>query len=196
MQKLGGDVSLLDYSDESLGLIQLLAKQGGIKLIMGDARSCPFDSATFDIVFHQGLLEHFPSPYVLLRENHRILRKNGLLIVDVPQTFHIYTLMKHILIGLGLWFGGWERQFTVTSLTRLLRSLGFQPVYAYGDWSRPGIWYKMLRQVLMKLRISLPMYPRYLGSLTERFYSLQDEWRRKRLFLFTVLSVGVVARKV
>jgi SAM-dependent methyltransferase len=196
MQKLGGDVSLLDYSDESLRLIQLLAKEDGVQLVMGDARVCPFDSATFDIVFHQGLLEHFPSPYVLLRENHRILKKHGLLIVDVPQTFHVYTLMKHALIGLGLWFGGWERQFTFLSLTALLRSLGFKPVYVYGDWSRPGIWYKMLRQVLMKFKITLPMYPSYLGAWTRRFYRLQNRLRRKKLLLFTVLSVGVVARKV
>jgi len=196
MQELGGDVSLLDYSQESLTLIRLLAKGDGVTLVMGDGRICPFRDATFDVVFHQGLLEHFSSPYALLRENHRILRGNGLLIVDVPQTFHIYTLMKHVLIAFGLWFGGWERQFTVISLSRLLRSLGLEPVYAYGDWSRPGIWYKTLRQVLLKFRIRLPMYPRYLGRITQIFYRLQDRLRKKRIFLFTVLSVGVVARKV
>jgi ubiquinone/menaquinone biosynthesis C-methylase UbiE len=196
MQELGADVSLLDYSDESLALIRMLTKQDGVKLVMGDGRICPFGDATFDVVFHQGLLEHFPSPYVLLRENNRILRKHGLLIVDVPQTFHAYTLMKHVLMGFGLWFGGWERQFTVVSLANLMRRLGFEPVYAYGDWSRPGIWYKMLRQILMKFKIVLPMYPRYLGSLTRSFYRLQDRLRKKKLFLFTVLSVGVVARKV
>lgn len=196
MKELGADVSLLDYSDESLTLIRLLSKGDGVKLVMGDARICPFGDETFDVVFHQGLLEHFRSPYVLLRENLRILRRGGLLIVDVPQTLHVYTLMKHFLIILGLWFGGWERQFTFVSLTKLLRQIGLQPVAAYGDWSRPGIWYKMLRQILMKFKIALPMYPRYLGSWTERFYRLQQRLRKKKLLLLTVLSVGVVARKV
>jgi SAM-dependent methyltransferase len=196
MQKLGADVSLLDYSDESLTLIRMLTKADGVRLVMGDGRICPFRDGTFDVVFHQGLLEHFRSPYILLQENLRILRRGGLLIVDVPQTFHVYTIIKHVLISLGLWFGGWERQFTFVSLSRLLRQLGLQPVVAYGDWSRPGIWYKMLRQILTKFRIKLPMYPQYLGSLTKSFYRLQHRLRRKRLFLFTVLSVGVVARKV
>jgi SAM-dependent methyltransferase len=196
MQELGADVSLLDYSDESLTLIRMLTKDGGVKLVMGDGRICPFRDETFDVVFHQGLLEHFRAPFVLLQENLRILRHGGLLIVDVPQTFHVYTIIKHVLIGLGLWFGGWERQFTFISLSRLLSQLGLQPVAAYGDWSRPGIWYKMLRQILAKFRIRLPMYPQYLGSLTKSFYRLQHRLRRKRLFLFTVLSVGVVARKV
>jgi SAM-dependent methyltransferase len=196
MQELGGDVSLLDYSEESLLLIRMLMKKDGVKLVMGDGRICPFRSGTFDIVFHQGLLEHFPVPYVLLRENHRILKHGGLLIVDVPQTFHFYTVMKHFLISLGVWFGGWERQFTAGSLATLLYRVGFEPVYAYGDWSRPGVLYKILRQALMKIKVALPMYPGYLGPSTRWFYGLQERLRNKRIFLYTVLSVGVIARKV
>jgi SAM-dependent methyltransferase len=196
MQELGGDVSLLDYSEESLRLIRLLTSREQVKLVMGDARDCPFETATFDVVFHQGLLEHFPSPFALLRENHRILKKNGLLIVDVPQTYHVYTVIKHILISLGVWFGGWERQFTLRSLSRLLQALGFDPICAYGDWSRPGIVYKTLRQGLAQFKIALPMYPKYLGFLTRRFYNLQDRLRKKKLFLYTVLSIGIIARKI
>jgi ubiquinone/menaquinone biosynthesis C-methylase UbiE len=195
MRALGGDVSLLDYSAQSLALMRGLMRASSVKLIMGDARLCPFKDGVFDIVFHQGLLEHFPSPHALLHENHRILKKNGFLVVDVPQTFHFYTAMKHILILLGAWFGGWERQFTFVSLSRLLRRSGFQPVSAYGDWSRPGILYKILRQILMRFNITLPMYPRYLGNLTRRLYELQERIRRKRILLYTVLSVGVIARK-
>lgn len=189
-------MSLLDYSPESLALIRRLTENSGVKLVMGDGRVCPFPDSMFDIVFHQGLLEHFREPYDLLRENHRILKPGGLLIVDVPQTFHFYTLMKHFLISLGLWFGGWERQFTTASLAGLLQRSGFRPFHAYGDWSRPGIMYKILRQVLVKLRIFLPMYPAYLGPVTRWFYDLQDDLRKKRVLLYTVLSVGIAARKV
>lgn len=189
-------MSLLDYSEESLCLMRSLMRDDEVNLILGDALSCPFEDASFDIVFHQGLLEHFASPFPLLRENHRILRREGILVVDVPQTFHLYTIMKHILVTLGLWFGGWERQFTVASLAKLLRGLGFEPVHTYGDWSRPGILYKILRQLLAKFRIVLPMYPKYFGSLTMIFYRLQDRLRRKRIILYTVLSIGIVARKI
>lgn len=196
MRELGGDVSLVDYSEESLHLIRHIVKNHEVTLIMGDARGCPFGDATFDVVFHQGLLEHFPSPFPLLQENRRILKRGGLLVIDVPQTFHVYTLMKHTLMVMGLWFGGWERQFTVASLTRLIRALGFEAIHVYGDWSRPGIWYKIIRQLLMKFRIRLPMYPKYLGSLTTVFYDLQNRLRKKKMFLYTVLSIGVVAQKM
>ena len=43
------------------------------------------------------------------------------MVVDVPQTFHLYTLMKQILIALNRWFAGWETQFTPGELERLLR---------------------------------------------------------------------------
>lgn len=196
MQALGGNVSLLDYSEESLRLMRSLMRDDEVKLILGDARNCPFEDSSFDIVFHQGLLEHFTTPVPLLRENHRILRRDGILVVDVPQTFHLYTVMKHILITLGLWFGGWERQFTITSLAKLLRGLGFEPIHAYGDWSRPGILYKIFRQLFAKFGIMLPMYPKYLGDLTKVFYGLQNRLRKKKILMYTVLSIGIIARKI
>ena len=104
--------------------------------------------------------------------------------------------MKHVLMALGLWFGGWERQFTLASLTKLVRALGFEPIHVYGDWSRPGILYKIIRQILMKFKIKLPMYPKYLERITTAYYDLQYRLREKRLFLYTVLSIGVVARKM
>ena len=195
MHELGADVFLLDYSRESLRIIRVLAGDEMVKMVLGDARNCPFNDGSFDMVFHQGLLEHFPSPWPVLRENMRILKKDGLLIVDVPQTFHGYTLMKHLLMCLGLWFGGWERQFTPASLVRAVRKMGFDPVRIYGDWSRPGVAYKIVRQVVSKLGLVMPMYPSWLGPLTKSWYRLQERLREKRIFLYTVLSVGVIARK-
>lgn len=192
----GADIATLDYSQESLRLIRSQLKKNEVSLIRADALCSPLPDNSFDIVFHQGLLEHFTTPFPLLKENYRILKEGGLLLVDVPQTLHIYTLIKHKLMFFGLWFAGWERQFTIASLCRLLRSCGFEPVHVYGDWSRPGIFYKIIREILSVVSIKLPMYPKYFGKLTGKFYALQHRLRRKRLFLYTVLSIGVVARKI
>lgn len=191
-----GDVYLLDYSKESLRLMRQYIKKDEAKLILADALHCPFMDNSFDVVFHQGLLEHFPSPFELLRENYRILKKGGLLVVDVPQTYHFYTILKRILIFFHLWFAGWERQFTISSLTRLLKMHNFEPIHYYGDWSRPGIMYKIAREVLNKFGIKLPMFPKYFGRLTDNFYKLQGRLRKKRLFLYTILSIGIIAKKV
>jgi len=94
-----------------------------------------------------------------------------------------------------MWFGGWERQFTRASLMRLLESFGFTPIRFYGDWSRPGIFYKIIREFFKKIKINLPMYPMFLPVATEKFYRLQEHLRKKKIFLYTVLSIGVIARK-
>ena len=195
MHEQGARACILDYSEQSLRLVRSRLTTDKITCLLANALDSPLPDNAFDIVFHQGLLEHFPAPYPLLRENHRILKNGGLLVVDVPQTFHFYTIMKHALMILGIWFGGWERQFTIGSLARLLRSAGFEPVHVYGDWSRPGIVYKLLRMVLGKFKIALPMYPKYFGVLTEKCYALQKRLRRKRLFMYTALSIGIIARK-
>jgi ubiquinone/menaquinone biosynthesis C-methylase UbiE len=196
MSHEGGDIYLVDYSKESLRLVRSYMKKDEVKLIFADATHTPFKDNAFDVIFHQGLLEHFVSPYALLQENYRILKKDGLLLVDVPQTFHLYTIMKKILLFIGLWFAGWERQFTIRSLANLLEKNRFEPLYCYGDWSRPGIAYKVLREILKKFKIKLPMYPGYLGRLTKNFYNWQHNLRKKKLFLYTVLSIGIIAKKI
>lgn len=196
MAQKGAAVFLLDYSSESLGLVRRYPKGKEVNLILADARSCPLKDGSFDIVFHQGLLEHFASPYELIRENYRLLKKSGFLVVDVPQAFHFYTILKNLSILLGRWFAGWERQFTAASLGKLLKRSGFEPIHYYGDWSRPGISYKILREILKKISIKLPMFPKYFGPLTKKFYNLQAHLRKKKIFLWTTLSIGIIARKI
>ncbi|OGC39394.1 hypothetical protein A2Y85_06250 [candidate division WOR-3 bacterium RBG_13_43_14] len=189
-------VYVLDYSPISIDLIRSQPHSQRLLLIQSDALSCPVPDGTFDIIFHQGLLEHFSSPHRLLKENHRILKSGGFLAVDVPQTIHIYTLIKQALILCKLWFGGWERQFTPRSLSRLLIKSGFEPVHYYGDWSRPGILYKIVKLIASRLKIKLPMYPRFLGKITESFYRTQQKLRTKRILQYTAFSIGIIARKI
>jgi SAM-dependent methyltransferase len=196
MRGLGAQAYLLDYSSESLRLARQNLGADQVVLVLANGLASPFPDGAFDVVFHQGLLEHFRSPHGLLAENRRILKKNGLLVVDVPQTFHPYTILKQLLQAAGLWFAGWERQFTIRSLAGLLKTHGYQPVHCYGDWARPGIFYRMARQAAAKIGIRLPMYPGYFGKLTEKFYLLQGRLNRRRLFLYTTLSIGIIARKI
>ena len=101
----------------SLNIIKNIATEEKVEVnpVGGNAFSLPFPDASFDLVFHQGLLEHFRQKEAnnLLKENIRVLKSGGLLLVDVPQRYHIYTVMKHILIALDKWFAGWEREFSI-----------------------------------------------------------------------------------
>ena len=198
MSKDGGNLYLLDYSMNSLKIIKDgLPAESGIDAVGGDAFALPFADGTFDAVFHQGLLEHFreTDAFNLLKENVRVLSKNGLLIVDVPQRWHIYTVIKHALIAMDAWFAGWEREFSVRELSRILKSLDLEIVDAYGEWMYPSLAYRTLREAGGKIGIKLPLYPKLLPPVSEFRKKIRDSLDGTALKLNTALSIGIIARK-
>ncbi len=194
----GAEVLTLDYVAGSLALTNQAADGAGVTVatVCGDALGSPFGEGTFDVVFHQGLLEHFRDPLPLLRDNIRILKPGGFLVVDVPQTFHYYTLAKTFLIAIGKWFAGWETQFTVGQLERLMQGEGLHLTRSYGDWMVPGLWYRAVRKILLtRTGLRLPMFP----APVPRVARWAEAWRRwfgrTRLSLYTTPTIGVIGRK-
>ena len=198
LARAGAEVLTLDYVAGSLLLTRQAAHDADTPVapVCGDGLAMPFPDDTFDVVFHQGLLEHFRDPMPLLRENVRVLKPGGVVVVDVPQTFHYYTLGKQVLIRLGKWFAGWETQFTVGRLEELVRAAGADVERSYGDWMVPGLWYRALRKVVLRRTDRrLPKYPRLIWPLGP----LGRAWRRAfggtRLSLYTTPTIGVLGRK-
>jgi SAM-dependent methyltransferase len=133
----GGRVTGLDYSKEALATCRELASKNGsaqhVSFVNGDARKLPFPSESFDFVFSVGLIEHFEDPTEILAEQHRVLRKGGFLLVQVPQKYSAYTLLKKVMIRLGKWpYGGWETEFSDKEIAALVSEAGLEPEYVYG----------------------------------------------------------------
>jgi ubiquinone/menaquinone biosynthesis C-methylase UbiE len=195
---MGSKVFVLDYAEGSLAVVrkEALAASVEVHLVCGDATGMPFKDSCFDALFHQGLMEHFKDPARLLDENRRVLKKGGIILVDVPQRYHIYTVVKHFLILLGRWFAGWETEYTVDSLERLVASRGFRVEFSYGDWMVPGLFYRGLRYVLRQSGIArLPKYPRGVPLFSKLAESFRIWFRKKRLAFYTFAVIGTVGRK-
>lgn len=189
----GAEVWTLDYSDESLALIRGAAGER-VRIVCGDALALPFRDASFDIVFHQGLLEHFRRPQDLLAENHRVLRRGGHLLVDVPQRYHYYTAMKRALMAVDHWFAGWETEFSAGELRGLVEEAGFTVEGFYGENLFPPVWYRGVRRTLLKAGIRLPMYPLSSLALTRA----RESARRAvplGVRLATSMVIGCLGRK-
>lgn len=197
LARRGARVIVLDYSRPSLETIRRLSESLGVDvdLVCGDGLALPFRDGTIDIVFHQGLLEHFRDPEPLLRENARVVRPGGYLLVDVPQTFHVYTLVKKTLIGFDKWFAGWETQFTVRQLEGLVRRVGLDVAWSYGNWMVPGVFYRGVRAALRGRGLLLPKYPRGLWPFSSIAAAVRRRLRGTRFALYTYAMIGTVGRK-
>lgn len=199
LAEAGSDVTQLDYSKNSLLILKELARRRNLEtsIVAGDTFQLPFRENTFDVVFHQGLLEHFRKPQAenLLRENIRVLKPGGHLLVDVPQRYHVYTLAKHILMAFNKWFAGWERSFSIGELTGDLRRLGLTPVLSYGEWMYPSFFYRVTREAAKKAGIHLPLAPMFVPPLSRLRAGLRARLRTTAIPMYTGISIGVIARK-
>lgn len=187
---LGAEVWTLDYSEESLRLMSDHLG-GNVRILCGDALSLPVADDTFDIVFHQGLLEHFREPRLLLAENWRVLKPGGYALVDVPQRFHYYTLLKHMLMFVDKWFAGWETEFSVRELQALMAQEGFEIVDTYGRNLYPPVWYRGVRRVLLRAGVRLPMQPYSFAGIRAFARSLLP----RSVQLSTSMVIGCLGRK-
>jgi len=198
LARAGAKVVTVDYAVGSLALTAraVAAAAADVRPVGGDALALPFRDGAFDVVYHQGLLEHFRDPRPLLAENIRVLRPGGLLVIDVPQKWHYYTVGKQLLIALGRWFAGWETQFSPRELERLIAGQGLELVRTYGDWMVPGLWYRAGRKILLtRLGVRLPMYPDPAPFLSRLAAKARRRLQRRRAALYTTMTIGVVARK-
>jgi SAM-dependent methyltransferase len=120
------------------------ANTRGIQTVVADlAAPVPLESAGFDLVLCLDVLEHLTSPRYCLIEAHRLLRTNGLLVVNVPNHFSLAGRIN-IARGLGIdsvkffpnhadWENPHLRFFRHSSLTDLINRCHFR---IDADWSR------------------------------------------------------------
>lgn len=91
---LGHDVEGIDVSDEAVKKL----KEKGISGKKVDVnKSLPFESATFDVVWCSDLIEHIISPGFLLGETHRVLKKDGILLLTTTNSAYFIFRILHLL---------------------------------------------------------------------------------------------------
>jgi SAM-dependent methyltransferase len=195
LASLGATAYALDLTQIALELTREAAEKqkSSVHLIAGDTLRLPFHSGTFDLVFSQGLLEHFSEPEAVVREQARITQTGGYLLVDVPQRYSLYTLHKRRLMRRGEWFAGWETEFSLSELSDLLKAEGLEPVASYGYGYFPALL-SGIRNIhtIDQRRFQGIRFPRAIGNGIERSWSKIE---KSRLYYRWLSNVGVIARK-
>jgi ubiquinone/menaquinone biosynthesis C-methylase UbiE len=140
------DVSVIgiDISRPSLEVARRVGQYFSrpITLVEGDGEHLPFADGSFDLIFSQGVVEHFRDPREMLKEQIRVLKPDGFLVINVPQRMSGYTVFKRKQIEAGTWPWGWETSYSYGQLRRLGRQFNLRAVavMGYQYWgSRRGI---------------------------------------------------------
>src|SRR5690606_27986233 len=114
--------------------------RGKVRCVQGDGFALPFCDSSFHVVFSQGLLEHWPDPIEMLREQVRVTRVGGYVIVDVPQTYSLWTVKKKVMQALGKWFVSYETQYSERRIRALANRVpNVRAVRLYGHKLSPSL---------------------------------------------------------
>lgn len=167
-----------------------------IRVLKENGTKTSFSSSSFDLIYHQGVMEHFRNPRLLLTEHQRLLKSNGVIVVDVPHKWNLFTIYKHIKIFFGDWYAGWERGYSAKELRNLIEPLGFKTleIVYRGIW--PHRWGKFLfpnliteKKWVAKLISRFPI--NVIQSLIKRVYTLSSIVR-----LVSSHNIIIVAQKI
>lgn len=129
IKKKTNDVTAMDVVDKYGDFI----RQRGIKFVKHDAEKFPypFKNEEFDVVTILSVLEHLYRPDKCLEEARRILKKDGQMIICLPNyasLLHTFTNLQgksFHTINDEYNFYGHIKYFTYSSISELLKNKGF-----------------------------------------------------------------------
>ncbi len=135
-QERGWDAHGVDISEAA---VQIATRRPGVKAVAGTLTEARFPDRYFDVITLLDVFEHFPDPSVELRELGRILKEDGLILLNTPNQKALLRRMAHALhcLSFGLWTYPIRKVFhqyhlyyySLETLTTTLQKQGFIIVY-------------------------------------------------------------------
>lgn len=141
MHFIHGRVKRVYGIDNSQKELQKANKLGfKTKLVNLDKEDIPFKANDFDCITCLDVIEHVYDPTKLLSEIHRVLKKNGKLIISTPNvrfSDHLFTLIfkgkfPKTSLDPELYDGGHIHFFTYKDMHLLLQEAGFKKIQESG----------------------------------------------------------------
>lgn len=109
LARVGEDCAVLDIGARDGGLSEWLpasTRYQGLdiapefasdRVVIRDVSlGLPFADASFDFVFCIEVLEHVPNPFAALADVRRVLRTDGVLVLSVPNPYHLKELVWNL----------------------------------------------------------------------------------------------------
>lgn len=176
-----GTFCALDIVAESMQVARRAmqrASRSTVQFVVGDVFQAPFPGNSFDLVFSQGLIEHFKDPNPIFEAHVHLVRPGGWLVIRVPQKYNLFTLYKGWRMTRGIWPPGWETEYSMRDLVALGRRHGLS--FSHGDGY--GSFFQMVGVRLLRNVLSTAS----LASLIHMSNGIDHclgSWARARLCL-------------
>jgi 2-polyprenyl-3-methyl-5-hydroxy-6-metoxy-1,4-benzoquinol methylase len=129
----GWDVSGVDISDYAVSCARKRCKTE--KVYAGELTDAHFSKGSFDVITMWDVVEHLAHPVATLREVHRVLKDDGVLLLDTPNeeslirnvAYTIYRLLGGRIVypAIKLYHSYHLYYFSGKTLQRLLDQVGF-----------------------------------------------------------------------
>jgi SAM-dependent methyltransferase len=171
--KQGAEVYGIDISASILNEARLQFDKSRLKYSFGvsDLRQIAVRDESFDFLYSMGTIEHFPEYRQAIKECYRVLKRNGVAIIGVPNKCDPFLrpLMVSVLNKMGLYAYGYEKSFRMRELERMLQDAGFKVVDKTGILFMPG-WLRMADLFLYVTRPEMTWLTSPLISLCSFLY--------------------------
>lgn len=124
-------VTVLDLSQKALLMAKKTFKEQKSKgeFIQGDLFNMPFKDEEFDIVWNQGVLEHFSNPSLAMKEMARVTKKGGYIVIFIPaylSPLHFIWLFLKIFKLTKLWPFDEQEFFKKKQFKKFMIDAGFK----------------------------------------------------------------------
>jgi ubiquinone/menaquinone biosynthesis C-methylase UbiE len=166
---------LVDACEPNRWLCEWGRQNYGMPIDSGTVFDQRYEPNSYDLVTLWDVLEHTPDPKAQLAETHRLLKDNGLLIVNYPDIGSwIARLMGRswvFLLDVHLYY------FTRTTITKLLENAGFDVVTVRPHYQRLSLGYilrratayvggpaQMAERIVATARLSELQLPYWMGQ--------------------------------
>jgi ubiquinone/menaquinone biosynthesis C-methylase UbiE len=132
------------------------ARERGLNVFMGDLLEATFSDEYFDVITMWAVVSNLQDPYNILIEAHRILKKDGLIVIQTGNINSILAKLQGVNWG-PLTPEGHLYYFSPKTLRKMLELTGFKIVgkSTYGDIAQNkrtinSIGYKYVNWVITK----------------------------------------------
>jgi ubiquinone/menaquinone biosynthesis C-methylase UbiE len=169
----GSQVTGIDVSQNSIiaaNRVKDFFSIPNVKFREGDVFSIPFEDDCFDVVFNEGVIEHFspdhaPNYVDAVKEMVRVTKKGGAVIAAVPNWYNFpHTAYKWALKTLGKEYRyGYEKSFKHSEMKALFSGAGLNELAVNGFYAGHG-FYRLSGSGLNRTF-------HFLGKLTDFFES-------------------------